>query len=40
MSSKAPVYTVLSKAIIVNLAKYRTASVDVFQEINEKERLS
>ena len=38
MLSKAPVYTVLSKAIIVNLAKYRTASVDVFQEIHEKEK--
>lgn len=38
MAGKAPVYTVLSKAIIVDLAKYRTASVDVFQEIHGKEK--
>lgn len=38
MAGKAPVYTVLSKAIIVDLAKYRTASVDMFQEIHGKEK--
>ena len=38
MSSKAPVYTVLSKAIIVDLVKYRNASVVEFQEIHGKEK--
>lgn len=38
MSSKAPVYTVLSKAIIVDLVKYRNASDVEFQEIHEKKR--